>query len=95
MKVIKKFKRLWLRLRIAYRIVFKEKHGLVVVLNKDQLINIITESKVDGDIQIAYFGMMEHQTMQVVKICAEAISDVDIICNKAEFDVMVEEKFNK
>lgn len=91
MKRRNKLKRFLLRCKIALRIIFKEKHGVVLVINRDQLTSLITHNEINEDIQIAYFGMMEHHVGQLVKIASSLISDVDIICSKAEFEIKATE----
>lgn len=84
------FERFILRFKIAWRIIWKEKHVIVLYASKKDLVTLMNNGKITG-IDISYAGMAKHHTGQIIKQTAELISDIDILCAKSEFDAMVEQ----
>ena len=87
-----RFHRFFLRLKCAYRLLFKEKHGVCIYITTQQLTEFIIDGECFDYISMSYFGMMEYQSAQVIKFTAQQIDDTEIICAKAEFEVYVHEQ---
>ena len=88
MQILKRF---WLRLRIALKLLFSSKHGVVIYITDRQMEKIVL-SKYIGSTNISYYGMREYQSMEVVKQIADIMDEVDIICGRAEFQAEVIER---
>lgn len=89
-----RLQRFLLRLQIAIRVAFYEKHVLVIYLKRQDIIDLIVEDKIKQSVSFSYAGMLEHQAARVLKTTGEWMNDVEIICSKAEFDVNAEEIIN-
>ena len=89
-------RRVYLRIKVACKIVFKQKCGVVIYLSEQELISLVTKNDLTGEeVKISYYGCMEHQALKAIKSVGDMIDDIEIICNKAEFDVFVEDNINK
>lgn len=89
-KKLNRFDRFIRRVVISWRIVWREQHVVVLYVDKENFIRVI-KGKPLKTVDIAFTGMMKHQSGQIIKDTAGMISDIDLLCAKAEFDSRVEE----
>ena len=88
------FQRFLLRLKVAWHLVVRHKHGVVIYLTHDQIINLISDSAIKGDVNISYFGMLDFQMRQTIKVVGSMIDDVEVITDKATFESRFESEDN-
>lgn len=89
-----RFGRFWLRLKVAFKLAFKEKHGICIYINENQLIELLSKDEIKTDMRLSYFGIMEHQAFQIIKQIAETTDEIELICSKAEFEAEVQTRIN-
>lgn len=87
----------FIKLVIAWKILFVKKHGMCIYITKEQLIEIIKDNKCTGEIELSYFGLMKHQTKQIIITASERLDHIEIALDKAAFeaDVILKNKNNK
>ena len=89
-KKLNRFHRFIRRVVIAWRVVWREQHVVVLYVDKANFIRVI-QGKGLKTVDVAFAGMMQHQSGQIIKNTAGMICDIDLLCAKAEFDSRVEE----
>jgi uncharacterized protein (DUF608 family) len=77
-----------MRLLIAWGALFHRNY-FVVWLKSSQMEDVVHNSQIKGDIDISYIHMHDIHLRQSIKIIAAKINDVDLICDKAEFEAKV------
>ena len=83
-------RRIKTKLIICYKVLFRHKHCVVLNLDDDNLVNLLTDK--ETDINVIYFGMQPYIYNKMIKDMASEIDDVDMICAKAEFEAKALEK---
>jgi hypothetical protein len=63
---------------------FVYKHWFIVNLNRQQLIDLVSDG--DFECDIVHHGLQRYNVEDIMKKCAAATPDVDHILNKAEFE---------
>ncbi len=88
--------RLWLRIKIAATVISTE-YVVVIYFTDNDLESLVKDGVMHPDsvVHMSFAGCMEHQGLTVIKEVAKWIDDVDIICNKAEFEAFVQEHIKK
>ena len=92
---LNRFGRFWIRVKVARHLIFKQKHGVVLYLNEQQVKELIENNIFGGDIKMSFFGLMEHQALQTIKFTSTAINDIDVALDKATFEAEVEDMLKK
>ena len=94
-RIKKKVKSLLIRLKIAYNIIFKHKHGACLYVSQEQLIQVIENNRFESTIDAAYFGLMEHQFAQIIIEAASRFDPIEIALSKASFEAKFVENSEK
>lgn len=88
--IMRKFK---VRMFVIYHLLFKKwKHWTIITINDDSLIKFLKDK--DYDIGIALHGMPSYVFYSIIKSISNTKSDVDMICEKANFEASAEEYNN-
>lgn len=83
------------RLPVAWNILTRQRHVIAVCITKPQVYELIETNTINSDINIQYFGLMQHQAGQVLHVLADRIDPTDLICEKANFINMVDERLKQ
>ncbi len=80
------------RLKLAYRIVIAKKRFVIITVERDAIVDVLLDDKVNDKKSIVYeyVKMREHHAARIIKEVARRLDDIDIICSKAEFDIEFE-----
>lgn len=90
LKLKKKFKLFITRFRVCWKIL-TNKHVVVIYLTRNDFVELVKDNSISSTTHISYLGMLEFQALKTIKETANKINEVDLICNKANFEVEVEE----
>lgn len=78
-------KKLWIRLRTCYEILFlKKRHWVFINVDRENLIKMLKEE--EFTVSMNYHGLQPYNIFCIVKMIAEKKDDIDMICDKAEFE---------
>ncbi len=80
-------KKLILRLKAIYRILTNN-HWIVFVINKDNLIKMLTEK--EYEVNILFHGLQPYGVWKIVKDISLEKDDNDMILDKAKFEAEAE-----
>lgn len=84
-------KKLKIKLEILYNIIFgKYKSFIIINVTKDNLVKLFENDEFDTDCM--YYGLRPYVFMKLIKQAAKGISEEDLICEKAHFELSAEKK---
>ena len=77
--------KIFVKIEIIWKIITNQyKHFVFLRLNEKDLVNLFSDK--DFEVEVMYLGLKPYLVQKIIKECAAAKDDIDMMLDKAQFE---------